>query len=301
MDTNKRIEQALEAIVARADAPGAPPKLAAAARHAVFPAGARIRPKLCLAVALACGDDDPCLSNAAAISIELMHCASLVHDDLPCFDDAPLRRGRPSVHTAYGERTAVLAGDALIVLAFQALGDAANTSKRHTAPLRLAPLLVLLAQRVGLPHGIAAGQAWESEDYVALPDYQRAKTGSLFAAATEMGAIAAGAAPATWSDFGQRLGEAYQVADDIRDVVASAQEIGKPVGRDRALSRPNAVAEMGLTDAVRHFCQLRDHAASAIPACPGAKMLRAMVTAESQRLLPSGLGAALAQDARRAA
>ncbi len=296
MDTSHRIEQALEAIVARADQSGAPPKLVAAARHAVFPAGARIRPKLCVAVALACGDDDPRLSTAAAIAIELMHCASLVHDDLPCFDDAPLRRGRASVHTAYGERTAVLAGDALIVLAFQALGEAASTS-----PLRLAPLLVLLAQRVGLPHGIAAGQAWECEDFVALPDYQRAKTGSLFAAATEMGAIAAGAAPATWSDFGQRLGEAYQVADDIRDVVASAQEIGKPVGRDRALARPNAVAHMGLTAAVNHFCQLRDHAASAIPSCPGAKLLRAMVTAESQRLLPAGLDAALAQDALRAA
>jgi geranylgeranyl pyrophosphate synthase len=97
-------------------------KLAAAMRHAVFPGGARIRPQLCLAVARACGDSDPALADAAAAAIELLHCASLVHDDLPCFDDAPLRRGRASVHCAFGERLAVLAGDALIVQAFQTLG-----------------------------------------------------------------------------------------------------------------------------------------------------------------------------------
>ena len=133
-----RIEQSLAAAIASGEEEGCPPKLAGAIRHAVFPGGARIRPQLCLAVAQACGDDDPLLSEATATAIELLHCASLVHDDLPCFDDAPTRRGRASVHFAFGESLAVLAGDALIVLAFQTLGAAATKS-----PLRLPMLLRL--------------------------------------------------------------------------------------------------------------------------------------------------------------
>src|SRR3954464_1359785 len=119
MDAATRIELALTVAVTRAEAPGCPPRLGSALRYAVFPRGARIRPRLCLAVARACGDDQPALTDAAAASIELMHCASLVHDDLPCFDDAPIRRGKPSVHVAFGEQLAVLAGDAHIGLAFE--------------------------------------------------------------------------------------------------------------------------------------------------------------------------------------
>ena len=98
---------------------GCPPRLAAAIRYAVFPGGARIRPRLCLAIAAGCGEPQSPLAEATAASIELLHCASLVHDDLPCFDDAEFRRNRPSVHRAFDERIALLVGDALIVLAFQ--------------------------------------------------------------------------------------------------------------------------------------------------------------------------------------
>ena len=98
-----KIEQCLAQALASADDPNCPPKLAGAVRHAVFPGGARVRPQLALAVAQACGMDDPRLSESVAVAIELMHCASLVHDDLPCFDDAQTRRGRASVHYAYGE------------------------------------------------------------------------------------------------------------------------------------------------------------------------------------------------------
>ncbi|NBS93692.1 MAG: geranylgeranyl pyrophosphate synthase, partial [Betaproteobacteria bacterium] len=121
MDAQLRIERALDAALRLGESTAAPPRLVAATRHAVFPGGARIRPKLCLAVAWACGDDAPTVSDAAAVAIELMHCASLVHDDLPCFDDAAMRRGQASVHAAFGERLAVLTGDALIVLAFRTL------------------------------------------------------------------------------------------------------------------------------------------------------------------------------------
>ena len=94
--------------------------------HAVFPRGARIRPRLCIAVAKACDEDQPAVTNAAAVAIELLHCASLVHDDLPCFDNADMRRGRTSVHKEFGECLAVLAGDALIVLAFQTIAGVAR-------------------------------------------------------------------------------------------------------------------------------------------------------------------------------
>jgi geranylgeranyl diphosphate synthase type II len=141
-------------------------------QHAVFPGGARIRPQLCLAVALACGDDDPALADAMAAALELLHCASLVHDDLPCFDNADTRRGLPSVHRAFGERLAVLSGDALIVMAFREL---ARAGSRH--PERLATVMRWLDEGVGPPDGIVAGQAWECEPSARLDQYQRAKTG----------------------------------------------------------------------------------------------------------------------------
>jgi geranylgeranyl diphosphate synthase type II len=276
-----RIDQALRSAVSRGEQRGAPPRLAAAIRHAVWPGGARIRPHLCLAVSAACGDGDPALADAAGAAIELLHCASLVHDDLPCFDDAATRRGRASVHMAFGERCAVLAGDALIVMAFESLALAAARN-----PLRLPALLSVMAQRVGMPGGIVAGQAWECEDWAALPDYHRAKTGSLFAAATEMGALAAGGDPAVWRGFGEWLGEAYQVADDIRDAACDEGTLGKPAQKDRSLGRPSAVHEFGLAGALAHFEQLVDHAGQAVPEGPGAKALRALLNAEAERLLP---------------
>jgi geranylgeranyl diphosphate synthase type II len=283
-DATTRIEKALVAALGRADGPGAPPRLAAAMQHAVFPKGARIRPRLCLAVAAACGENDPAIAEGAAAAIEFMHCASLVHDDLPCFDDAGMRRGRPSVHRAFGEPLAVLAGDALIVLAFQSLAWGAGR-----APHRLAALTLVVARSVGMPGGICAGQAWECEREVEVAAYHRAKTGSLFAAATEAGAAAAGVPAEIWRTLGEKLGEAYQVADDIRDVVCSPEELGKPIGQDEALGRPSTVAQLGLSGAVGRLQDLASEAVSSIPACPGATELRALILQESERLLPKQL------------
>ena len=284
MNAVKRIERALHAAVAMAEMPGCPPKLAAAMRYSVFPGGARIRPRLCLAVAGACGEDQPKLVDAAAASIELLHCASLVHDDLPCFDDAETRRGKPSVHRAFGEPLAVLAGDSLIVLAFQLLVQNAAPS-----PSRLVPLVQTIGGSVGVPWGIVAGQAWECEEHADLAEYQREKTGALFAAATIAGAAAAGAESEPWRRLGERLGEAFQVADDIRDVIENAEDLGKPVGRDLALGRPNAAAQFGLDGAVQRLRRLADEAVEAIPACPGARELRAVILSETQRLMPKKL------------
>jgi geranylgeranyl diphosphate synthase type II len=283
MDAANRIEQALQGAVSRADVPGCPPGLAAAMHHAVFPRGARVRPRLCLAVAAACGDDEPTLSDAAAVSIELLHCASLVHDDLPCFDDAGTRRGRLSVHRAFGEPLAVLTGDALIVLAFQTLGRFSHQ------PQRLALLLMTVSRSVGVPFGIVAGQAWECEPHVDIAHYHRAKTGALFSAAAIAGAAAAGAECEPWRALGEKLGEAYQVADDIRDAAGDSEEIGKPVGRDAVLGRPNAVLAFGLAGAVKHLEQLVGEAVAAIPVCPGAAELKSLIMLEANRLLPKKL------------
>lgn len=289
MDVAARIEQALEAALKGAEVPESPPKLAAAIRYAVFPGGARIRPRLCLAVAQACGDDQPQMSEAAAAAIELMHCGSLVHDDLPAFDNAGTRRGRPSVHAAFGECEAILTGDALIVLAFEVLARGAGT-----APDRLSGLVLNLARFCGSTHGIIAGQAWECEPSIVLEHYHRAKTGSLFAAATSSGAIAAGVPSEPWRLLGEWIGEAYQVADDIQDMMADPQSWGKPCGQDALLGRPNALRELGLDGAVARLKGLLQGAIDSIPPCPGANELRASILAESSRFLPKGL-------ARRAA
>lgn len=285
MIASARIEKALELAFVRAESPGCPGQLAAAMRYAVFPRGARIRPRLALAVAAACGEDEPALVDAAAAAIELLHCASLVHDDLPCFDDAAQRRGKPSVHKAFDERLAVLTGDALIVLAFQSLAQV------PASPQRVAPLVMTLARAVGMPFGIVAGQAWECEESADLATYHRQKTGALFAGAAMMGATACGADAGPWREVGQKLGEAYQAADDIGDAASDPETLGKPVGQDSALGRPSLVGSFGIRGAMLRLKQLVAEASAAIPPCPGAADLRALIVGEAMRLVPESLAA----------
>lgn len=274
-------EYVLRSVVADAADSRCPPKLAAALHSAVFPGGARVRPKLCLAVALANHCDAPVLTAAAAASVELLHCASLVHDDLPCFDNASERRGKPSVHAEFGEPVALLAGDALIVAAFEVL------ARPHLPAVeRLPALMRVVAQGVGSPCGIAAGQAWESEPVVDVSLYHRAKTGALFIAATAAGAASAGVDIAPWSALGAKIGEAYQVADDIQDATATPEEIGKPCGVDAALDRPSAVSELGLDGATRRLRQLVEEGVDAVPPCPGRGELQQIVRQQATRFLP---------------
>lgn len=286
MDARKRIEGALERALTQASGNGAPPKLASAMRHALLPGGAWVRPRLTLAVAYACNEDAPGLTDASAAALEMMHCASLVHDDLPAFDDADMRRGKTTVHKIYGEEIAVLTGDALIVLAFETLGRAVAE-----APERLAPLVLTLGRCVGMPNGICAGQAWESEASVDIDSYQKAKTGALFTAACVLGATSAGADPNTWRGLGDALGAAYQVADDLRDAVSDAAELGKPVGQDAIHDRPNAVHDLGVNGAVGKLKGLVAQALASIPECPGEDELKGLVLAEAKRLMPKRLEA----------
>jgi geranylgeranyl diphosphate synthase type II len=281
MRLKDRIESAIAAEIKAAQAQPSPAKLAAALDYAVTPGGARIRPTILMSVAIACGDDDPALADTAAAALEIMHCASLVHDDLPCFDDADIRRGKPSVHRAWSESLAVLTGDSLIILAFAALA-------RHAAraPVRAGQLIATLADRSGMPNGICAGQGWECEASVDLSAYHRSKTGALFIAATQMGAIAAGQDPEPWEELGARIGEAFQVADDLRDALYDATTLGKPGGQDERLGRPNAVSELGVDGAVKRLKDILSGAIASIPACPGEAMLAQMVQAQADRLVP---------------
>ncbi len=281
MKTADRIEKTLADVLKRARLDPAPPKLAAALNYSVFPGGARVRPQLSMAVSLACGDDNPVLSNAAAAAIELIHCASLIHDDLPCFDDANLRRGKPSVHKAFDEPVAVLAGDSLIMMAFELLGRSSTKT-----PLRLPGLISVLGKSGGMPFGICSGQGWESEPKINLSAYHQLKTGSLFVAATQMGAIAAGEDPGQWEELGSRIGEAFQVADDVRDALEVPEEIGKPTGQDIAKNRPNAVAELGLDGAIEKLDDILSGAIASVPSCPGEATLCEIVRKQAALLTP---------------
>lgn len=286
------VEARFESALSRAIALGqgrvgdAPSRLAQALDYAVSPGGARIRPTILLSVAMACGDDQPELSDAAAIALEVIHSASLVHDDLPAFDNAPIRRGKPALHRAFGEPIAVLAGDSLIVMAFEVLARAAT----H-APHRALSLIQHLASRTGMPMGICAGQAWESEPTVNLRAYHRAKTGALFMAATQMGAIAAGQEPEPWEELGARIGEAFQVADDLRDALETAEQMGKPAGQDQRHGRPSAVTDLGVQGAVAHLKDILSGAISSIPSCPGEARLAEMVRRYAEKMTPVNLTA----------
>ncbi len=281
MHFDDRIEPAITRAIQIGQGGAAPARLASALDYAVRPGGARIRPTILLSVAAACGDDRPEIADAAACALELIHCASLVHDDLPCFDDADIRRGKPSVHRAYSEPLAVLAGDSLIVMGFEVLARVAATD-----PARVSGLILALARRTGMPGGICAGQGWESEAEIDLAAYHRAKTGALFIAATQMGAIAAGHDPEPWEELGMRIGEAFQVADDLRDALCDAEELGKPVDQDGLHGRPNAVTQLGVDGAVARLKDILGGAIASIPSCPGEAALARLVQAQAKRIMP---------------
>ena len=279
-------EQFIEEAMAEHATAQCPPLLGQALNYAVFPGGARVRPQLCKAVAIANNSSDVGLANAAATAVELLHCASLVHDDLPCFDDATQRRGKPSVHAKFGERIAVLTGDALIVAAFQTLASYAVQAVRIE---RMPLVTAIVARGVGAPHGICAGQAWECEQRVDVSRYHRAKTGALFVAATCAGAAASGVDPGPWVNLGASIGEAYQVADDIKEAIEDPDVLGKPTGIDVKLDRPSAVRELGIDGAVARLKECLESGLDSTPSCAGKDMLQKLVRAQASRFVPKKL------------
>jgi geranylgeranyl pyrophosphate synthase len=230
------IEAALEASLP--DPSGCPPQLLAGMRHLLFPGGKRLRPALALAGAECAGG--PCeRALPMAVAVELVHTYSLIHDDLPCMDDDALRRGRPSVHVAFGEATAVLAGDALLAAAFGALAEAKAEPARQLAALRE---LARAAGAAGLVGGQQDDLAGAARGASGIEGVHARKTGALFAAAVAGGAALCGAPEATQARlrrFGSELGVAFQIADDLLDEGADTgcslvAAIGAPAARDRA-------------------------------------------------------------------
>ncbi len=226
---------------------GLHPRLDAATAYASLDGGKRMRPLLVYATGTALGADEASL-DAPAAAVELIHAYSLVHDDLPAMDNDQLRRGKPTVHVAFGEANAILAGDALLTLAFELLAEAALAPDIALAMIRH------LARAGGL-QGMAAGQAIDlaAVGDVMSPDDLRimhgAKTGALIRASVALGALAAGAdeaTRATLDDYADALGLAFQIRDDILDVEGDPALIGKTAGKDAAQNKPTYPALLGL-------------------------------------------------------
>jgi len=258
----RAVESALEAWVP-ADAPAG---LGEAMRYGVLDGGKRLRPLLVLASCQAVrGSREAALR--AAVSVELIHAYSLVHDDMPCMDNDVLRRGKPTVHVRYGQAQAMLAGDAMQALAFEVL-----TPDAGVAPALQARLCALLARSAGHA-GMAGGQAIDLAsigkplDERALRDMHRRKTGALLQASVLMGAACGRCDARAWdalSDYGAALGLAFQVVDDILDVTQESHTLGKTAGKDLNDNKPTYVSVLGLEAARRQAAELRDRAQAAL-------------------------------------
>jgi len=242
------VDAAIDRWMPRPKGPGA--TVTRAMRYAVEAGGKRLRPILVLTSCEACGGSMADIS-APAVALELVHTYSLIHDDLPAMDDDDLRRGKPTVHRAFGQATAILAGDALHTLAFELLAanpqGAAHAEKRSQA-------VVLVARASGID-GMVGGQIADLEAESSAPDAKRLhwihehKTAALLAAATELGAVHAGAceaARAAMREYGRQVGLAFQIADDILDCTATADALGKTPGKDRAAGKTTFPSLYGL-------------------------------------------------------
>jgi geranylgeranyl diphosphate synthase, type II len=228
-----------------------------AMRHSLFAGGKRIRPILCIAAASAVSDDSTAVMNAAC-SLEMIHTYSLIHDDLPALDNDDFRRGKPTCHKVFGEAMAILAGDALFTLAIQTL-----TCIEGADPARIVALIRELSFASGTVEGMIGGQVTDIESERLPPTAElldsihRAKTGALLRASVRMGGIAAGGdAPqiAALSAYGEHVGLAFQVVDDILDVEESSEALGKTAGKDAAQGKITFPAVYGL-DASREMAQ----------------------------------------------
>jgi farnesyl diphosphate synthase len=249
-----RVESALSQWVT-SDAPvgldhGAPAQLVEAMRYAVLDGGKRLRPMLVLAASEALeGHGEAALR--AACAVELIHAYSLVHDDMPCMDNDVLRRGKPTVHVAFGEATALLAGDALQALAFELLTPDMQDQVPFPMQARFCRLLARAAGSAGMAGGQAidlasVGSALSEKQ---LRDMHELKTGALLKGSVLMGAACGSPTPAQWAalqDYGAAIGLAFQVVDDILDVTADSATLGKTAGKDAADDKPTYVSVLGL-------------------------------------------------------
>ena len=255
-------ESALDQVMPPARTP--PAKLHQAMRYSVMAGGKRIRPALVLAACRACAGQDASAAPAIA-AVELLHTYTLIHDDLPAMDDDDLRRGRPTCHKVYGEACAILAGDALQTLAFESVSELGSDAVRA------------LAQAAG-SQGVIGGQQDDIDsegvplnEIIDLAGHleriHRGKTAALIRVSCELGAIAAGSSTQqqhALANYGETIGLAFQVIDDILDVTATADQLGKTPGKDAATGKLTYVAVHGLDAAREEAERLRREAAEAL-------------------------------------
>lgn len=240
------VEEALERLLPPETTP--PPSIHQAMRYSVFAGGKRIRPILCLESArIFAADVTPVLHPACAL--EFIHTYSLIHDDLPALDNDDLRRGKPTCHKKFGEANAILAGDALLTLAFQTIGEAPVAAERSVA------ILTEIAAGAGTVNGMVGGQVADLEaegksvGREMLEYIHRSKTAALICAAVVSGAVCAGAGKedaARLRRFGEAIGLLFQVTDDILDVEESSAALGKTAGKDMAQKKATYPAVFGL-------------------------------------------------------
>ena len=262
-DRRLRVDRELDRILPPAAAP--PGAIHAAMRHSVFAGGKRIRPILAIAAAEACGQDGG--ATAAGCALECVHTYSLIHDDLPALDNDDLRRGQPTCHKAYGEAVAILAGDALLTLAFQLLAELDAPAHIRTA------LVGELASAGGTLNGMIGGQVEDLAAEGGAPSparveyIHRAKTAALIRASVRFGALIADTDARrleAMGEFGSRIGLAFQIVDDILDVVSSSEELGKTAGKDQAQSKATYPAVHGLAESRLRAQQCVDGAVAAL-------------------------------------
>lgn len=278
--SSARIESALEAALPTAG--GTAPILRDAMRYAALGGGKRIRPLLVLAAG-EIGSAPAALLDACACAVEMVHAYSLVHDDLPCMDDDDLRRGRPTTHKVFGEAQALLAGDALQALAFEVLARALEAAAPAAGkPVTAAaagsgapavPMFVELARAAGVD-GMAGGQSIDLAAVGKLPDraalerMHRLKTGAMLSVSATLGLLAGGmpqpAALVAMKRYSEAIGLAFQVVDDVLDVVSDSATLGKTAGKDAANDKPTFVTLLGVEGAREHATQLAREANGAL-------------------------------------
>ncbi|MDE6733515.1 MAG: polyprenyl synthetase family protein [Oscillospiraceae bacterium] len=249
-----------------------------AARYSLSAGGKRLRPALVMEFCRVCGEE-PETALPVACAIEMLHTFSLIHDDLPCMDDDDLRRGKPSCHKAFGEDIAVLAGDALAMLPYQIIAEA---GLRRALPKDAALKLISLLGELSGVRGMIGGQTLDLQNEGRKPDVPiilemyRMKTGALLEFSCRAGCIVAGAGAdkqLVAGSFGQRLGLAFQIIDDILDITADEKLLGKPVGSDLEEGKYTYVAAVGLEKARERAAVLTAQAREALAEFPDNEFL----------------------------
>ena len=268
-ERSARIDAALDLRMPPAGA--RPARLHVAMRYSVFAGGKRLRPVLCLAAAEATGGNAE-RAMLPALALEALHTYTLIHDDLPAMDDDALRRGRPTNHKVFGEALAILAGDALLTLAFEWMGRAALDA--GPAGARLVVELAAAAGSQGVIGGQAEDMAAEGggKDPDRLRYIHEHKTAALILASVRIGALAVGAAQRdldALSAYGRALGLAFQIADDVLNATSDPEQLGKAVGSDQARGKLTYVALYGIGEARARAAALAEESAAALAAIPG--------------------------------